>query len=303
MTTYTMDDFINGNLAVRVNTTNNEKFLEMCEKKGLVWRSGCKATAHSNEEWFTCVALETYSKDEKRLVGLNKNDEIIYSDHYIFIDFSQIIDSIKYQIIIESDGDTTTAKMVVNGKEVKTATAKRNPADKANWHIGAQTAFDRLWAKQPKPEKSAEKEKDGFKIGDRVVCVGFQHDCYGKHGHIVTILNDATGLVPFGVEFDEPVCGGHDCGGVAKPGCGRWFYVRELSHEQPAKQKVREVKRQANAGEWVKIVNAANIWGEAYKNGDILQVKFAYLDGTVNLSCGGFCAFPSEYVVLEGYQP
>jgi hypothetical protein len=40
--------------------------------------------------------------------------------------------------------------MIVNGKEVKTATAKRNPADKANWRIGAQTAFDRLWKKQEK---------------------------------------------------------------------------------------------------------------------------------------------------------
>lgn len=51
----------------------------------------------------------------------------------------------KYKIIITSDGDNTTAKMIINGREVKSATAKRNPQDKPNWHIGAKTAFDRLF--------------------------------------------------------------------------------------------------------------------------------------------------------------
>lgn len=300
-TTYTMDDFINNKLAVRVNKDNILDFLKMCEEKGLVWCCGDKATnfVPSKAEY---IGFGLDSKNT--LTYSSRGGEYLYAfEGYTFVDFSQIINPTKYQIIIDSDGDITTAKMVVNGKEVKTATAKRNPIDKANWHIGAQVAFDRLWQKKEKPEKPAEKEKDGFKVGDRVVCVGFQHDCYGKHGHIVTILNDTTGLVPFGVEFDKPVCGGHDCGGAAKSGCGRWFYVRELSHEQPTKQKVREVKRCAKVGEWVKIVDAASSGNEAYKNGDILRVKKAYFDGSAYLSCGGIYACPFEYVVLEGYQP
>lgn len=75
--------------------------------------------------------------------------------------------------------------------------------------------------------------KDGFKVGDRVVCVYRGHDCYGEHGRIVTILNN-TDLVPFGVEFDKYVYG-HDCRGAAKSGYGRWFFAEDLSHEQPAK--------------------------------------------------------------------
>jgi len=56
----------------------------------------------------------------------------------------------KYRIIIESDGDTTTATMTINGVEVKKAQTKRNPKDKPNWKIGAQMAFGRLWDTEKK---------------------------------------------------------------------------------------------------------------------------------------------------------
>lgn len=56
--------------------------------------------------------------------------------------------NMRYKIIIECDGDTTLAKMIVNGHTVKRVAAKRNPADKFNWRIGAQTAFNRLWEKK-----------------------------------------------------------------------------------------------------------------------------------------------------------
>ncbi len=42
--------------------------------------------------------------------------------------------------------------MVVNGKEVKVAQAKRNPEDKFNLRIGAETAFGRLWEMKKKPK-------------------------------------------------------------------------------------------------------------------------------------------------------
>jgi hypothetical protein len=92
-----------------------------------------------------------------------------------------------YQITIDCDGDTTPARMIVIGKEVKTATAKRNPADKANWRIGAQTAFDRLWQKREKQEE--EKKHGGFKVGDRVVAAG-----YGDVLKVVSTFGDAVTL-------------------------------------------------------------------------------------------------------------
>lgn len=211
-TTYTIGDFLAGKVSIRCDNEEQQKvILKICKENGIVWCCGIPIDNHFPYEPVLTIGffgdgMLTHGDGSHPGMNVVNFDEISFSH------------ASKYQIIIESDGDTTTAKMVVNGKEVKTATAKRNPADKANWHIGAQTAFDRLWAKQEKPE-------------------------------------------------------------------------------------VREVKRNAKVGEWVRIVDAAVVKDEAYKNGDILRVKKAYFDGVVYLSCGGTYACPFEYVVLEGYQP
>lgn len=59
----------------------------------------------------------------------------------------------RYKIVIECNDDFTTARMFVDGYPVKGEVAKRHPADKFNWRIGAQTAFNRLWEKKKKPVK------------------------------------------------------------------------------------------------------------------------------------------------------
>ena len=64
---------------------------------------------------------------------------------------------------------------------------------------------------------------------------------------------------------------------------------------------VKEVKRRAKVGEWIKIVNAVNA-GEHYKNGDVLQVQSVQEFALVAWRIG--CAIMhSEYVVLENYTP
>jgi DNA-directed RNA polymerase subunit H (RpoH/RPB5) len=57
----------------------------------------------------------------------------------------------RYKIVIEGFERTTLATMYVDDKVIKRTAAKRHPADKFNWRIGAQTAFDRLWEKKKKP--------------------------------------------------------------------------------------------------------------------------------------------------------
>jgi hypothetical protein len=76
--------------------------------------------------------------------------------------------------------------------------------------------------------------------------------------------------------------------------------------ENPKKPAAIEVKRHAEPGEWVKVVDATCDYKNEYKNGDILQiVKYHQYDGEVAY----YKAEPSkflydhEYVVLEGYQP
>jgi hypothetical protein len=64
---------------------------------------------------------------------------------------------------------------------------------------------------------------------------------------------------------------------------------------------IKEVKRRAKVGEYVKIIDAISSYGN-YKNGDILKivddvdyVRYGYCDGQY--------LHDSEYVVLEGYNP
>lgn len=64
---------------------------------------------------------------------------------------------------------------------------------------------------------------------------------------------------------------------------------------------VKEVKRLANVGEYIKVVNATKDVGNEYKNGDIL--KIIKVDGSwayYKDECGKF-VYDSEYVVLENY--
>lgn len=56
----------------------------------------------------------------------------------------------KYRIVIDCDGQTTTARLLVNGESVKDTKAVLSPDDKFSLPIGARTAFERLWEKKPK---------------------------------------------------------------------------------------------------------------------------------------------------------
>lgn len=91
-----------------------------------------------------------------------------------------------------------------------------------------------------------------------------------------------------------------------------------LKNAETQNKQVTEVKRVAKVGEYIKVVNAKeniNKHGDgfAYKNGDILRViNIGLLTKTCTLKNKGSnytfskdynLLFPSEYVVLEKYQP
>lgn len=72
------------------------------------------------------------------------------------------------------------------------------------------------------------------------------------------------------------------------------------------KPEVREVKRWAKPGEYIRIVNAQSANNENYCNGDILRVTSYYegeRNGWVNAKGAHVVIDPDEYVVLEGYRP
>ena len=201
-----------------------------------------------NRGW-SIMAFETFKNPDKTL-KMGKQDE-------------------KYKIEIVCDGDKVTiARMIINGKTVKTAEAHRNPTDKCNFRIGAEYSFNRLFAKKTehdgcdgcvwehddeeqcaargcrnafcypenlkKPDKYAKKQD--FKIGDRVVCVDTKHEKgyeSAKSGHGRVIKNRSTGtfLNWIAVEFDNLLPGAHDCNGAGKEGHCFWIDPKTLKHE------------------------------------------------------------------------
>lgn len=219
MKKYTINDFFAGKVDIRCKN-NKQAFLLMkeCDKRGVVWHSGNQATSSLPfmpvlEMNFYCKGrlTQSYGHDGRNVVDFDQIDFCPYKT--------------SYQILIDCDGTTTTATMTINGREIKTAIARRNPADKFNWRKGAELAFERLWNSQRKAEK---------------------------------------------------------------------------------KPEVREVKRYANPGEYIKIVDAESYYGQNYHNGDILMVVEYYegkRDGWVIAKDANTVIGPDEYVVLEGYRP
>lgn len=231
MKQYTMEEFIEGKFAVKVNENNCKEFLEMCAKRGLRWGSGEKANKFVPN--FDTTESEIAIKCEERFDG----NEIclVYGRCHVFEQFGIPVIGCKdfmdsnahpsYQITITCDGTVTTATMVINDREVKTAIARQNPEDKFDWRKGAKVAFDRLWDSQKKAEKQPE---------------------------------------------------------------------------------VREVKRFARPGEYIKIVYVCDGCENYYHKGDIFLVTRSHqgtLDGCVNVKGISIAMHPTEYVVLEGYRP
>lgn len=85
---------------------------------------------------------------------------------------------------------------------------------------------------------------------------------------------------------------------------GAKLAFNRLMGEDVKPDDVREVKRKAKVGEYIKVVDAHSIFG-TYKNGDILKVTDVTSAGC---ECEGFDALShglwhEEYVVLENYKP
>lgn len=217
MKKYSINEFFAGNVDIRCkNDKQKMAVLKECDKRGVVWNGDEKVTDFIPD----CSVLEISFYGNGRLTQSSG-----HADRNV-VDFDQIefLRDNCYRIVIDCDGTTTTATMTINGREIKTAIARRNPADKFDWRKGAELAFERLW-NSPK------------KLGE--------------------------------------------------------------------KPEVREVKRFAKPGEYIKIVNAADSFhGENYDNGDILQVIGYYgYNGAVKAKGANVAIAPYEYVVLEGYRP
>lgn len=78
-------------------------------------------------------------------------------------------------------------------------------------------------------------------------------------------------------------------------------FERLLEDSKEYKEINKEIKREANVGEYIKITNANKFCHIGYENGDILRVTKKDLDGDV-YGEDTVCIRDNEYVVLDGYK-
>lgn len=90
-------------------------------------------------------------------------------------------------VVICFNGNKTTARLMRGNTIVKTATARRNPADNYSRAEGARVAVERLFKKTSGKAKDASKPK----IGDKFVVVGRSADVFHAFdiGTIVTLIH------------------------------------------------------------------------------------------------------------------
>ena len=80
-------------------------------------------------------------------------------------------------------------------------------------------------------------------------------------------------------------------------------FSRLMGEDAKPDDGVREVKRKAKIGEYVKVVNAKPAI-PSYKNGDIFKVTYVTASGCIcKNSDGDTGLWHEEYVVLENYKP
>lgn len=149
------------------------------------------------------------------------------------------------------------------------------------------------------------------------------HDCCGcaKEGHGWNCTEDALDLVKTQNETiviyrndNKVVALDKSTGKKAEAKCNpvdefdfhvgaKLAFNRLMGEDVKPDDGVREVKRKAKVGEYVKVVNAKPAI-PSYKNGDIFKVTYVTTSGCICKSSDGDTGlWHEEYVVLENYKP
>lgn len=149
------------------------------------------------------------------------------------------------------------------------------------------------------------------------------HDCNGfaKEGHGWNHAEDALDLVKTQNETiviyrkdNKVIALDKSTGEKAEEKCNpadefdfrtgaKLAFNRLMGEDVKLDNGVREVKRKAKVGEYVKVVNEKSVFN-TYKNGDIFKVTYVTTSGCIcKNSDGDNGLWHEEYVVLENYKP
>lgn len=149
------------------------------------------------------------------------------------------------------------------------------------------------------------------------------HDCNGfaKEGHGWNHAEDALDLVKTQNETiviyrkdNKVIALDKSTGEKAEAKCNpsdefdfrtgaKLAFNRLMGKDVKSDNGVREVKRKAKVGEYVKVVNEKSV-SNTYKNGEIFKVTYVTKSGCVCKNSEKQCVlWHDEYVVLENYKP
>lgn len=225
-------------------------------------------------------------------------------------------------IHITVDGAKVLAVMKEGKQEVGRGVATCNPTDEFDFKTGAKLAMDRLLG-----EEVTEGSNDVREVS-RKANVGewikFKSDAgngklLNKIGKVLEI-----GKYTFRVEHEKAwaqSCESRKGFEITNFSSNPLYVVLEnynpektarassitLTESTDEYLSFKKVKRRAKVGEFMLVINARNVPGDDYENGDIL--KCISHEGIMARYATGSAGFrervltDSEYVVLEGYQP
>ena len=232
--------------------------------------------------------------------------------HCYFVPEKYLVKVENNSIYITIDGSKVLAVMKEGKQEVGRGVATRNPTDEFDFKTGVKLAMDRLLGEEIKGDfvTGVSEVRRKAKVGEYIKIVE-----KGNHGPwlVVGDIHKVTNVTERYIDTDK--------GNVFQNRETNEYVVLEnynpekpepvesAKPEEPKDEYLsfKKVKRRAEVGEYMLVVNASNIPGEDYKNGDILKCisRDGYHERYAEGMRGCRLRFVSreEYVVLEGYQP
>lgn len=225
----------------------------------------------------------------------------------------ELVTNIK-EVTIRQKGRKVIAVMTDDGKYIKSAKAKCNPTDEFDFEVGAKLAFDRLMGRVGQLDLKTTNPSfdwEGFKQGKFAVhcdtedkAKAFLKEC-DEQG-----IRWCTGARPMAEQketrwefYRENTSYGCDCQKDLQYGT----YDRKPKVEYRLNPAVREVKRPAKVGEWIKTLASVHRQNNYVVDGIYRVVRVNY-EGYPVINGGDsyddvWDVVTDAYVVLENYQP
>ena len=333
--TFNWDGFNDGKFVVHCDTEEKAKeFFEGCKSQGIKWCSGKQlesektfwncyeaSTCYWNEDGEgLCYSPNDYYKDE---CGLDVID-YISTKELLKEELKNKDGNFKAKCIKTKDCALTEGKIYEfknghsqfdSGTTIPTETRKgisrfRNFADLKVWFAeSGMSEFEEVIETAIKPvDLTAEVltptiriiKQARYEVGDKVKLVSVRPSHRNDDGEMDKYLGNEVTITEVSAykEFRFE----NDRG---------WTFLFSEIEGKVIEDTVKEVKRQVNPDEYVKIINASAVpttdGKPDYKNGDIIKIigggyQAKYAEGTGDNRCIRVLN-PSEYVVLENYQP